>query len=348
MPSACTPPQHIVTIHHGGLGDLLFTLPALAALRAGFPGADLTAVVRAYQAPLLEGSELMDHVVVRPERDRLRQFGFLFSLLRGHFDLAIAFSQSRKSVLAAGATRAPRRIGYARAHLERLLTHRIPREGPYTIESNLTLVEAAGCPVPYRSYQGLVTPTAAAQEQAAQLLQQHGIAGRFVVAACEASGKRAIKEWPAKLWAASLGDLSKSLPVVLVGTRLSETVRQEMHQAAVDLGGCSSQPVVDLGGQTSLPVLAAICARADAFVGIDSGVMHLAAAMGTPVAGIFGPTAADLTGPRGVPHRIVRHPVECAPCHLVRCKWTGDRERECLTKLEPAVVVQAVHELLPQ
>ena len=71
-----------------------------------------------------------------------------------------------------------------------------------------------------------------------------------------------------------------------------------------------------------------------------------AAVMKTPVVGIYGPTDWQQTGPRGVPHRIVRHSVECAPCLLAKCKWSGADEKKCLTQIAPAQVVQAARELI--
>jgi heptosyltransferase-2 len=62
--------------------------------------------------------------------------------------------------------------------------------------------------------------------------------------------------------------------------------------------------------------------------------------------GIFGPSDWRLTAPRGVPHRIVRHPVECSPCLLSECKWKGEDERKCLTRLDSPAVVTAARELI--
>jgi ADP-heptose:LPS heptosyltransferase len=153
--------------------------------------------------------------------------------------------------------------------------------------------------------------------------------------ACEASERRGIKEYPVDHWAAALDELAPRWPIVLVGTRPTLPVTSRMQH-----------PVVDIGGLTDLPTLAAMCGKAALFAGIDSGVMHLAATMNTPVLGIYGPSDWRITGPRGVPHRIVRHPVECSPCLLTRCKWTGADERKCLTRLEPSAVVQAARELI--
>jgi heptosyltransferase-3 len=103
--------------------------------------------------------------------------------------------------------------------------------------------------------------------------------------------------------------------------------------------------VVDLAGQLSLRELAALTARARLFVGVDSAPMHIAAAMGTPVVALFGPSGDLEWGPWGVAHRIVasdRHP--CRPCGNDGCG--GGKVSECLTTLSVERVQAAVNEML--
>jgi heptosyltransferase I len=329
------PVCRIATFHLNGLGDLLFTLPALLALRESFPGANICAVVRPTLASLLRDSPLVDEILLRPQGGLSQQTTLMLQLRARHIDLVVAFSQSRVTTMLAWSTGAATRAGFASARLEALLTHRVPKDGPPTIEAHLALVRSLGCRAHQHNYRGLVHVSPAQQVIADKILAEHGVSGPFGVVACEASRKRGIKEWPDIHWAAALDELANRLPVVLVGTQPSGAVTKLMRSRAVDLGGC-----------TDLMTLAALCERARLFVGIDSGVMHLAAAMGTPVVGIFGPTDWRLTNPRGVPYRVVRHPVECSPCLLVKCKWDGADHRKCLTRLEPSSVVEAARELI--
>ena len=329
------PIRRIATFHLNGLGDLLFTLPALHAIREGFPGAKISAVVRPALAPLLNDSPLVDEVLLRPKGGLSKQTSLLLQLRARHIDLAVCFSQSRNTTMLAWSSGAATRVGFGAARMEALLTHRVPKEGPPTIETHLDLARALGCHTYQHDYRGLLHVSPAAIQKVDALLDELKIEGPFVVAACEASLRRGIKEWPVEHWARALDALSPRLPVVLVGTAPTTEVSTRM-----------STHVFDLGGRTDLPALAALCGRARLFIGIDSGVMHLAAAMGTPVIGIYGPSDWRLTSPRGVPHRIVRHPVECSPCLLAQCKWTGLDERKCLTRLEPNQVVEAARELI--
>jgi ADP-heptose:LPS heptosyltransferase len=329
------PVRNIATFHLNGLGDLLFTLPALHALREAFPGARICAVVRPALAPLLQHSPFVDEVLLRPKGGLSQQTALVKQLRARHLDLCVAFSQSRNTSVLVWSTGAPTRIGFESSRMESLLTDRVPKTGPPRIETHLDLVRALGCRPLHCDYAGLLHPGPQAVLDADSLLARHGVEGAFVVAACEASERRGIKEWPPAHWARALDELAAQLPVVLVGTAPAHELTSLMTRPAIDLGGC-----------TDLPVLAALCARARLFVGIDSGVMHLAAAMNTPVAAVFGPTDWRLTGPRGVAHRIVRHEVECSPCLLSTCKWKGEDERKCLTRLPSEALVAGAREII--
>lgn len=326
--------RRIATFHLNGLGDLLFTLPALRALRETFPRAVLCSVVRPAFVPLLRDSPLLDEVVPRP-RGPWSKPALIARLRARPIDLAVAFSQSGPATLLARLCGAPVRVGFTGAHFPNLLTHRVPRQGPPCLERHLDLVRALGCRTARHDYGGLVPVGPRSRERADALLAEHGVTEPFVIAACQASEKRGIKEWPPEHWAAALRALAPRWPVVLVGTRPSRVA-------------LSHERVVDLGGRTDLPDLAALCGRAGLCIGVDSGVLHLAAAMGVPVIGIFGPTDWRRTGPRGAaPRRVVRlGAVSCAPCHRSRCLWQGPEERRCLTGLSPQAVVRAAHDLL--
>ena len=188
-------------------------------------------------------------------------------------------------------------------------------------------------------YGGLIQPLPAHNKAADDLLEANGVTGEFLIAACAGVDKkydrRYLSEWPLEHWITASQKLAKRWPIVLIGSRAAPQVLQA-------IGGNA----VDLGGKTSLPVLAALCGKAKLAISADGGVLHLAAAMKTPVVGLYGPTDSQLTGPRGVPNRIVRLPLECAPCLLNRCKWRGDDEQKCMKQISPDMVVQAVHEVI--
>jgi heptosyltransferase-3 len=112
-----------------------------------------------------------------------------------------------------------------------------------------------------------------------------------------------------------------------------------------EIAAAAGAPVVDLGGQLSLKEMAALTEAARLFIGVDSAPMHIAAAVGTPTVGIFGPSSELEWGPWRVAQRVVAstaHP--CRPCGLDGCG--GSKVSECLTTLPMERVLEAARELL--
>lgn len=288
------PIRRIVAFHLNGLDDLLFSLPALAALRDSFPGAVIISVLRPALAPLLRHAPYVDEVWHRPKGGLSAQAALMAKLHAGHFDIAVCFSQNRNMTLLAWSSGAPVRAGYADAKMEALLTHRVAKDGPPRLETHLELARAVGCKTHYLDYGGLLHTGVDAKMRADKLLQERGIAGEFLLAAVAPGEKRhTIRQWPLELWRQSLQVLGARRAVVLVG---NAPCAELTHLPAVH----------DLGGSTDLETLAALCDRACLFVGPDGGMLHLAAAMQTPVVGIYGPENEKCNHPRGVPFRIVR------------------------------------------
>lgn len=334
----CPPIRHIATLHLNGLSELLFTLPALYTLREEFPDAQICAIVRPGLAALLEDSPYINELLSRPKGGMSAQAALMARLAATHFDIALSFSQSRQCSLLAFATRAPVRVGYQGAKMDALLSHHVVEEGPFSIDSALNLVRALGCAPRQLDYGGLLQISPAHGKAMQLLLDEKGVPGEFVIA--NVSGergrdKRTIRDWDFAHWAVALAELNRRWPVVLVGGRSAP-------QVTTHLPGVWA----DFGGKLSLPLLAALCGQAKLCIGADGGILHLAAVMKTPVIGIYGPSDWQETGPRGVAHRIVRHPVECAPCLLNKCKWQGADHKKCLTRISPEEVVQATRELI--
>ena len=147
--------------------------------------------------------------------------------------------------------------------------------------------------------------------------------------------------WPTKCWLpesfASLADAlirERSARVVFTGSRSDRPLIAGIHAAM-------ASPAMDLSGRTDLPTLARLFYHADAAVTTDTGPMHLAAAVGTPVAAVFGPTAPWRTGPFGSQHRVIRTDISCSPCFQRHCP-----NPECLTGLGVPEVLAAVNDIL--
>ena len=296
--------NRIVLFHLNQIGDLLFCLPALRALRANFPSAKIVSVARPYLAGLLRASPYVDEIVHRPTVvDLLQLTQLLLRLRRLQPDLALNFSSSTASILLAWLCGAKERIGFVDAALGRLLTRRVQARGLPNPSKVARLAEAAGASVSAKSYENLLHIPDEDFEYARALLRRNGLTGEDRIAALApgASGRRRYKVWTTTRFAQTGQGLwdEYGMKVIIVGSRSDydqgESIRAQMKA-----------PAVNLAGLTSTGQLAALLKQCSLAVAVDSGPMHVAAAMGTPVVALFGPTDPELTGPHGEQHVVVR------------------------------------------
>ncbi len=323
----------IVSFHLNQIGDLAFSAPALKCLRDGIPEAHITSVVRPPVRDLLECSGLVDEVLTRRGGLNLRKMKLASRLARGRFDLALVFSQSAECALLAYLTRAPRRIGFINTTLGRLLTERIDFQHPPSTGNNLRLVAAAGCSVTKSDYVGLLRPSADMVARGERILTEHGVgpADRIVVLAPGTSGRRRLKEWCDTGFAeVARHAVARGFRAIVLGTVPAVGIAQEFPQ------------ILDLSGKTSLNDAVGVLARSDALVGVDSGILHLCAALGKPVVGLYGPSDPTVTGPQGDGHEIVTSGAECSPCGQGECRF----DRKCMTNLRADSVIAALDRVL--
>lgn len=322
-------PARIVTIHLNQIGDLLFSLPALYNLRHRFPNAAISSVVRPSCAELLDRSNLVNETVYRPKGSILSDIKIGMELSRDHYDLLLLFSTSFATWLIAQASRARFKAGFDDLMHGAGLDLIVPWSPPPSTANNLRLSAEVGCEDIKSDYVGLVHTREEDRESAAKLLSSAGIAEneRFVVLSAGTSTGREIKCWSDDKFALTAERLwnEAGLESVIVGASGGERIAR------------FSPHVVDLTGKTSLPVLAAVLERSGLFIGVDSGVMHLAAAMGARVIGLFGPTDASATGPQGDGHVIVRVDTECSPCRKSHCEAP-----RCMSNISVDDVMQAI------
>jgi lipopolysaccharide heptosyltransferase I len=335
--------SRILLVKLSSFGDVLHTLPTLEALRTAYPSAHITWLVEAAYAPLLASHPALDEVWEAPRlrpREllaganlaRLRQ---LLKRLRARpFDLVLDVQGLFKSALWVALARSPRKVGYDRTReLSYLaLTERVPPYDPeaHAVWRYLNLVRYLGAPPARPRFylgldQGVDTSELIPTEDARPLAVLHP------------GARWASKLWPAASWARLAEWLGRQgCQVALTGSRADA-------ELAADIVRKSQAPVRNLAGGTSLAQLAAILRRARLAVTTDTGAMHLAAALETPVVALFGPTAPWRTGPFGPGHRVVRLELTCSPCFQRRCP-----DPRCLTDLPPEVVKAACEKTLSQ
>jgi heptosyltransferase I len=147
--------------------------------------------------------------------------------------------------------------------------------------------------------------------------------------------------WPTKLWENErFGQVADQL--VEKGFRVAFTGGPGDRQAIDAICARMTHPAIRLEGRTSLKTLAAIHRLASVVLSTDTGPMHIAAAVGTPVVALFGPTAPWRTGPYGREHTVLRVGLDCSPCFRRRCLTARYEEMACMRRLTVDQVVEAV------
>lgn len=330
---------NISVYHLNAVGDMLFSLPPLLALRQLFPGAKITSIVRPHLRELLEPAHLIDEIILRPHNSKSAAgIAFVQELRSRHFDLAVLFSQSASTNLFALLSGAPARVGFIDTIFPWLLSHVIQLTGITCTAKLLYLTEWLGAKPQKRDYVGMLKVSPENQDKAAALLQKAGLGNESFAVFSFAQGPGAMPNY--KAWRPEhfieLGQrlLKQGIRPVMLGAK-SDLAEGQHFAEEIGPGA------VSLAGKTSLGELAGVIQQAMLAVGIDSGPAHLAAALEVPLVALFGPTDPTVTGPPGRNCTILRHPQPCIPCRKPSCT-----DRPCITTITPEEVLAAAEKLI--
>jgi lipopolysaccharide heptosyltransferase II len=328
--------RSIQVFHLNHIGDMVFSLPLLASLRRAFPKARIVSVLRPPVLGIWQLSGQAHEFLVREKKGSLATRMELVRALRKRDpDLTIVLSQAWEPTIMAWLSRSPVRVGFKKTKMGWLLTHRAKKSGPPSTENNLRLLEALGVTPARREYVGLLRAPLGETRRMSARLTAAGVPShvRLIVLAPGASARRAVKEWTDEGWAA-VADHFSAQPETAVAITGTEPAGRIIELAR--------GPILDLTGRTSEGEWAALLDRADLFIGVDSGALHVAAALGTQVVGLYGPSDPNITGPQGLGHLVVRHPVDCSPCFRRTCSIG----RVCMVNIEADAVIDAAERAL--
>ena len=346
--------MNILIIKTSAIGDVIHTLPSLWSLRAHFPEAHITWLVEESAADLVIGHPALNRVLVARRKAWMNDLraGRLWRALAGalrfvrelretRYDLVIDFQGLLKSAIWVVLARGTRKAGFGRGmeHAEYsylALNERIPAVdmNQHAIDRSLLLLKGIGVPAADLRYTLAESPQH--ESEAMALLRGCGVNGEDRLVAINPMAR-----WPTKLWEpehfAALAERleSEDIRVVFTGSR-------EDTPALDQIGRFMTRLYRRLDGKTSLHTLAALYRRAQVVVTTDSGPMHLAAAVGTPVVALFGPTAPWRTGPYGGNHVVLRMDLACSPCFKKQCLTTLYEDRACMRRLSVDRVADAV------
>lgn len=333
--------RRILLIKPSSLGDIVHAVPTLSALRAAFPQADIAWLVKRQWAGLLERVEGLDRIW--PVEPSLAGWlGQIPKLRAAGFDLVVDLQGLFRSGAIARLTGCSTRVGFANAREGSpfFYTHRVPvpTRDMHAVDRYLLVAAALGA-LKGGKPEFRLRPLQADQEEVLRLLDGHGVKAGGPWIAMNVSARWPTKRWPLESFAAVADQIHQEGlgPVVLIGgpdeRADAETIKRMMNNTPVDLTG-----------ETSVGLLPALLKSTALLLTNDSGPMHVAAAVGTPVVALFGPTSPLRTGPYGAEHRVIRSGVRCSPCFSRVCHNTV--HLECLKTISPARVLEAVREQL--
>lgn len=328
------PAERIAIVKLGAIGDVVNSLPFVNRLRDGLPRARIAWVIAPLAHQLVSGHRSVDEFLVLDVKKPARWPAFVRELRERRFDLAIDLQRISKSAFVTRATGARTRLGFDRARCKEAsywaTNARIPPNAApgVTVEQYLEFADflelPSGAPrfdLPYET----VDPKLAGETRAV----------------VQIGASKPANRWSAAQWS----ELVRRL-VTELGVTVHVSGGREDRAAASEVAELAGVPLVDRTGALTLKQTAGLLRTADVFVGGDTGPLHMAVAVGTPVVALFGAADPRRTGPFGQSAWVVSRPTPCSPCRKRDCFVEG---HPCMALLEVATVFERVRRrLAPQ
>jgi heptosyltransferase-2 len=324
-------------------------LPALRAIRFRFPRSHLSVLARPWVADLYRREPFCDEIIEYAASAGNRNVGAKWTLARDlrtrGFDCAILLQNAFDAALIAWMARIPVRIGYNRDSRGLLLTHpigvpkpgEIPRHESYYY---LELLRRAGW-IDKLPDTELIRLEGAAEARQAGLarLRSAGLA-EPVIGVSPGAAYGTAKRWLPERFAAAAARLAETLggAIALFGS----ADERDLCASIAGTLEAAGRRVHNFAGETRLREYIELAAACRVYLTNDSGAMHIASALGVPTVAIFGATDHIGTGPTGPLARVVREPVECAPCLLRECPI----DHRCMTRVSVERVADVALDLL--
>ena len=342
----------ILIVKLSSLGDVIQTLPVLTPLRKRFPEARISWLVEEEIAELIKDHPLIDQIIIfrknrwSGELRNLRKwpqifregYEFLENLRSWRYDLIIDFQGLLKSGILVGVSRGKRKLGFApvreKAHI--FLTEKIsfPKTPLHAVERYFFLIASLGCSgmnpeifIPVRQEH---------RDRVQKFFQANDITLNRPLILLHPGTRWETKLWEEEKWMALGEGLQKKYGVAVIFTG-----SKNEFSLIERIAGQMCSPGINTAGMWSLKELAFLQKQADVVIIPDSGPMHLASAMGTPVIALFGPTDPKLTGPYGEGHQVIVKTKGCQPCFKRQCS-----SNECMKGITTEEVLESTEVLL--
>jgi predicted lipopolysaccharide heptosyltransferase III len=336
--------RSVLLIRLRSIGDTVLTTPSLYALKRFLPNARIDILLEDWVAPVLEGFPYVDNVLTLGRSSTVARARMMRQLRSLRYDVVYNLHGGTTATLLTRASGATRRVGLETYQYSRLYTHLAPsplllwkRQQTHSVEQQLALLGWTGVPVSDRPRTQLAVVDHAAKSVAARL-REAGWDEKSPLALIHPAAAFATKQWAPEKFARVADDLAgRGFTVVVI------TAPAEAH-VATQLKHCSSARMISFT-DLSLPEVTALAARARLFVGNDSGIAHMAAAVGLPAVVIFGSSNIAHWNPWATaPAEVVLEEMDCQPCHGYYCEKFA--QPECILRVPSERVIAAVDRVL--
>ena len=336
--------RRVLVVRLRSIGDTVLATPSLYALRRFLPDARIDVLLEDWVAPLLDGSPDVDRVVIVKRHDTSSRLRVVQSLRAGQYDVAFNLHGGSTAALLTRASGARHRVGYQSYRYARLHNHSAPpashlwqREKTHSVEQQLALLGWTGVPVSDRPPTRLNVTVEAERSITRRLRDAHFGEGENFALIHPAAAFDS-KQWAAENFARVVERLhARGLSAVAIVAPGEESVIKNINDN-------TRAPLVALTN-LALPEVTALAARSRLFVGNDSGIAHIAAAVRTPSVVIFGSSNVAHWRPwTDAPAEVVREEMACAPCPGYTCAEFG--VAQCIRRVPVGRVAQAVDRVL--
>lgn len=347
--------ENVLCIRLDTIGDVLMTTPALKALKASHPRRRLTLLTSSAGAATAALVPEIDHVIIydapwlkatAPRTNSCPEYEMAERLRNLNFDAAVIFTVYSQNPLPSAfmcyLADIPLRLAHCHENPYQLLTHWVKDPEPesclrHEVRRQLDLVATVGCFSKDEKMSLHVPPAAQARVQ--DILQKLGVNQALPWAVIHPGATAPSRRYPPERFAqvAQLLALNMGYQIIFTGT---EPERELIEQIQTAMGVASSALV----GCLDLAELTALLAIAPILIANNTGPVHIAAAVGTPIVDLYALTNPQHT-PWGVPNRVLSHDVPCKYCYKSICP---EGHHHCLQLITPESVVIAVCELLSE
>jgi ADP-heptose:LPS heptosyltransferase len=350
--------QRIAIIKLGAIGDVVNSLPFVNRLRAGYPRSKITWVIAPIAHALVSGHRAVDEFLVIDVKQPGKWPEIVRELRAREFDLAIDLQRILKSGLITRATGAGARLGFDRARCKEqswlFTNHKIaPNGNPgVTVEQYLEFADWLECPQSPPRFDLPVEPFEPPTREETRIVVNVGAskpANRWYTDKWARLCTRLVSELGATIHFTGGQQDTAEIEAVMrametgAAERSDTDVARRSNTDATRRSNTDAARLVSHAGKLSLKASAGLIASAHLFLGCDTGPLHIAVAVGTPVVALFGASDPRRTGPFGQSHGVVQEPAPCSPCRRRDCHVAG---QPCMSRLSEERVFERARELL--